>query len=179
MANHKWTALAEPGRGCAVLNDCKYGVSVDGQEIRLTLLKSALAPDMTADLGKQVFTYAFYAWEGPLTESALQREAYELNAPVTVIAGDAGSRSLFQIDHPGVIIDTIKPAEDGSSDLIVRLYEWRRTATRCTLSSALPLAQAYRTNMLEENESAVEVADGTIALDLRAFEVLTLRLVLA
>jgi len=179
VSNHKWTALAEPGRGCAVLNDCKYGVSVDGQEIRLTLLKSALAPDMTADLGKQVFTYAFYAWEGPLTESALQREAYELNAPVTAIAGDAGSRSLFQIDHPGIIIDTVKPAEDASGDLILRLYEWRRTATRCRLSSALTLAQAYRTNMLEENASPLEVADGKIALDLRPFEVLTLRLVLA
>ncbi len=179
VSNHKWTALAEPGRGCAVLNDCKYGVSVEGQEIRLTLLKAALAPDMTADLGKQVFTYAFYAWDGPLTESALQREAYELNAPLTVAAGDAGAGSLFQLDHPGVIIDTIKPAEDDSGDLIVRLYEWRRTATRCTLSSAVPLAQVHRTNMLEENATPVEVVDGRIALDLRPFEVLTLRLVLA
>ena len=84
MTNHKWTALAEPGRGCAVLNDCKYGVSVDGQEIRLTLLKAAMAPDMTADRGQQVFTYAFTAWDGPLSESALQREAYELNTAVTL-----------------------------------------------------------------------------------------------
>jgi alpha-mannosidase len=37
--------------GCAVLNDCKYGVSVQGNSINLTLLKSALAPDMTADRG--------------------------------------------------------------------------------------------------------------------------------
>jgi alpha-mannosidase len=179
VSNHKWTALAEPGRGCAVLNDCKYGVSVEGQEIRLTLLKAALAPDMTADLGKQVFTYAFTAWEGPLTESGLEREAYELNTEVTTIAGDGGTRSLFSVDHPGVIIDTVKPAEDESGDLIVRLYEWRRTATRCTLSVDLPVGTVYRTNMLEEIEAPIEIRDGHIALDVRPFEVITLRLGLA
>ena len=30
VCNHKWTALAEENRGCAVLNDCKYGVNVLG-----------------------------------------------------------------------------------------------------------------------------------------------------
>ncbi|MHB1318346.1 MAG: alpha-mannosidase [Anaerolineae bacterium] len=179
VSNHKWTALAEPGRGCAILNDCKYGVSVEGQEIRLTLLKAALAPDMTADLGKQVFTYGFYAWDGPLTDSGLERAAYELNASVTTVAGDGGMRSLVQIDHPGVIVDTIKPAEDTSGDLIVRLYEWRRTATRCSLVTTLPLKVAHRTNMLEENEAEVEIRDGRIALDVRPFEVVTLRLGMA
>ncbi|MBC7237335.1 MAG: alpha-mannosidase, partial [Chloroflexi bacterium] len=51
VCNHKWTALVEEGRGCAVLNDSKYGVNVLGNCIALTLLKAPLAPDMTADLG--------------------------------------------------------------------------------------------------------------------------------
>ena len=58
VVNHKWTALAEQSRGCAVLNDCKYGVNVLGNTIKLTLLKSALAPDMHADQGVHSFTYA-------------------------------------------------------------------------------------------------------------------------
>ncbi|MFW6066402.1 MAG: alpha-mannosidase, partial [Planctomycetota bacterium] len=58
VCNHKWTALADQGRGCAILNDCKYGVNVAGSSINLTLLKSALAPDMHADKGTQRFTYA-------------------------------------------------------------------------------------------------------------------------
>jgi alpha-mannosidase len=180
VANHKWTALAEPGRGCAVLNDCKYGVSVDGQEIRLTLLKAAMAPDMTADRGRQVFTYAFFAWNGPLSESALEREAYELNTAVTTVAGDGGTRSMFQIDHPGVIIDTVKPAEDGSGDIVVRLYEWRRTATRCTLTTTLNLAGARATDMLERGGDALAVLGGkSVDLEFRPFEVKTVRLSLA
>ena len=78
-----------------------------------------------------------------------------------------------------MIVDTVKPAEDGSGDLIVRLYEWRRTATRCTLSVDLPVKAAHRTNMIEELEGPVEIRDGCIMLDVRPFEVITLRLELS
>ena len=84
VSNHRWTAIAEEGRGFAVLNDCKYGVSVLGSTIGLTLLKSALAPDMRADKGLQRFTYALFAWNGSLADSGLVREGYELNVPVAM-----------------------------------------------------------------------------------------------
>jgi len=152
-------------------------VSVDGQEIRLTLLKAAMAPDMTADRGRQVFTYAFFAWDGPMADSALQREAYELNVALATRAGDGGTRSVFSIDHPGIVIDTIKPAEDGSQDLILRMYEWRRTATRCMLHSALDLARACVTDMLERGEDALPILEGnSVPLEFRPFEIKTLRL---
>ncbi|MCB0230149.1 MAG: alpha-mannosidase, partial [Anaerolineae bacterium] len=149
VTNHKWTALVEEARGCAVLNDCKYGVSVDGHSINLTLLKSALAPDMTADKGRQEFTYAFYAWQGSLMASGLVQAGYELNVPLQTAAGGAGQASLFALDTANIIVDTVKPAEDGSGDVIVRLYESMRTATRCRLTTALPVGRAALTDMLE------------------------------
>ena len=176
VSNHKWTALAEENRGCAVLNDCKYGVNVLANTISVTLLKSALAPDMTADLGQQVFTYAFYAWNGSFAESDLVRQAYELNVPVTVTAGGSGERSLFGVDAPNVILEWVKPAEDASSNIIVRLYEAKRMATRATISTTLPVAAAWRTNLLEENAYEVACQDGKIALEFRPFEIVTLRL---
>jgi len=183
VVNHKWSALVEERRGIAVLNDCKYGLNVlqnppgtPGASINLTLLKSALAPDMTADLGKQVFTYAFYAWNGDLYESGVVREGYELNVPVTTCAGAAGERSFFVVDVPNVIIETVKPAEDGSGDVVVRLYEAVRTATRCTLAMSLPAAAATRTDMLERPIAELPCTDGRIPLDFWPFEIKTLRL---
>jgi alpha-mannosidase len=173
---HKWTALVEEGRGCAVLNDCKYGVNVLGNSINLTLLKSALAPDMTADRGRQEFTYAFYAWNGSFADSDVVREAYDLNCPMLIVPGAAGEQSLFCIDAPNVIIETVKSAEDGSGDMIVRLYEAKRTATHCVLTSSLPVAVVEQTNMLEETEARLRCESGEIVLDFRAFEVKTLRL---
>ncbi len=176
VSNHKWTALAEENRGCAVLNDCKYGVNVLGNTISLTLLKSALAPDMTADRGAQAFTYAFYAWNGSFGESDLVREAYALNVPVTAAAGGSGEKSLLSVDAPNVVAEWVKPAEDASGDIIMRLYEAKRMATRAVLSTALPVAVVWRTNMLEENERELELTDGKVNLELQPFEVVTLRL---
>jgi alpha-mannosidase len=176
VSNHKWTALMEENRGCAVLNDCKYGVNVLGNSINLTLLKSALAPDMTADKGRQGFTYAFYAWNGPFATSPVVQKAYELNQPVRTIPGAAGERSLFSVDAPNVIIETVKPAEDRSGDVVVRLYEAKRTATRCRLSTSLDITAAVQTDMLENGNEALPLADGQIGLEFRPFEIKTIKL---
>jgi alpha-mannosidase len=176
VCNHKWTALVEGRRGCAVLNDSKYGVNVDGNSINLTLLKSALAPDMYADKGRQEFTYAFYAWNDTFFESGLVQEGYDLNvAPVTA-AGAGGTGSILAVDAPNVIVETVKPAEDGSGDVVVRLYEAMRTATRCTLSTSLAVSTAAETDMLEAKVGDLEIEEGRIALDFRPFEIKTVRL---
>jgi len=178
VCNHRWTALTESNRGAAVLNDCKYGVNVVGNDIGLTLLKSATAPDMHADKGLQRFTYAFHCWNGSFDESDVVRKGYELNVPVTVQEGDGGSASILQVDAPNVIIEAVKPAEDGSGDMVVRLYEAKRAATRCVLSTALAVESAERTDMLENTLEAVTVTNGRIPLELRPFEIVTLRLCL-
>jgi len=175
VPQQRWTALTEAKRGCAVLNDSKYGVSVPGNSINLTLLKSALAPDMTADRGRQAFTYAFYAWQGSFAESPVVRRGYELNHPVTVVPGAAGQRSLFSVDAENVIIETVKPAEDGSGDLVLRLYEAKRTATRCTLHTP-PIARVLETDMLEREGRELAADGGRVPLTFRPFEIKTLRL---
>ena len=179
VCNQKWTALADEGLGAAVLNDCKYGVNVEGNSINLTLLKAALAPDMTADQGLHTFTYALYAWNGPLAASGVVREAYDLNVPATLAPGAvAGGKavSLFGVSAPNIIIETVKPAEDGSGDIVVRLYESMRTATRCALRTQLPVRAVVETDMLERRVKAVAFRDGVCTMAFRPFEIKTLRL---
>ena len=176
VSNHKWTALVEANRGFAVLNDSKYGVDVVDNSINLTLLKSALAPDMFADRGTQEFTYAFYFWDAPLMDSGLVQQGYELNVPVLVYNGTSGRRSLFEVDAPNVILETVKPAEDGSErDIVLRLYESMGTKTRVRLSTCLPVSAACQTDMLEAEIAPVEVVDGQVLMDFRPFEIKTLR----
>jgi alpha-mannosidase len=175
VSNHKWTALVEENRGAAILNDCKYGVNVEGNSINLTLLKSALAPDMTADKGMQEFTYAFYCWNGAFTDSGVIQASYELNVPATMAPGKAESGRLFAVSKPNVIIETVKPAEDGSGDVVVRMYGAARCSVTCDLRTSLPITEVVETNMLEETIRKVRSSAGKIALSFRPFEIKTLR----
>ncbi len=175
VVNHKWTALAEAERGFAVLNDAKYGVDVLDNSINLTLLKSALAPDMTADRGVQAFTYAFYFWNEPFARCDIVQQGYQLNVPFGAVRGEAGSRCLFRLDQPNIILETVKPAEDASAgDIIVRLYEAMGTKTRATLKTSLPFETAHLADMLENELEPLAIKDGEIVLAFRPFEIKTL-----
>ena len=176
VCNQKWTALAEPERGFAILNDSKYGVDVLENSINLTLLKSALAPDMTADRGRQEFTYAFTFWNTPLAESGLVQAGYELNVPLQVTPGYRKSASLFQVSQANIIIETVKPAEEpGAGDVVVRCYEALGNTTRATLRTSLPFAHVYRTDMLENPLEELTLDEGGVVLDFHPFEIKTLR----
>ncbi len=178
VANQKWSALVEEGRGFAVLNDCKYGLNVLGKTIALTLLRAPKGPDMDADQGPQRFTYAFYVWNGSLAESGVVREAYDLNHPAVVAEGAAGTRSLFQVDAPTVVIESVKPAEDGTGHIIVRLYESKRVTASCALSTTLPVKRAWATDLLENRIGALPLRGNAVRLDFRPFEIKTVRLAL-
>ncbi|MDI9482696.1 MAG: glycoside hydrolase family 38 C-terminal domain-containing protein [Bacillota bacterium] len=176
VCNHKWTAVTEATRGFALLNDCKYGVSTDGGSINLTLLKSPLVPDMTADRGIHSFTYSIYLWNGAFSESDMIKQAYQLNSPVHTVIGESGQMSVFSVDKNNIIIETVKPAEDHSGDIILRIYESMKTTTSCNLYTAFPVSYAAQTDMLENVQKEISCDKTTIPLFFRPFEIKTIRI---
>jgi alpha-mannosidase len=99
-----------------------------------------------------------------------------LNNPVSTCLGEAGEAAMFELDAPNVILETLKLAEDGSGDLILRLYEAKRTLTKCKLSTPLRIESATLTDMLERFQSECPVVNGKIELEFLPFEIKTLRL---
>ena len=175
VCNHHYTALCDENRGAAVLNESKYGVSMLGDAINLTLLRAATSPDLHADQGEHHFTYSYYVWDGPFMHSDVVRQGYELNVPVTEAEGHADTVSLLQIDAPNVIIDAVKAAEDGSGDVIIRMYECKHAATDAVLTLNIPAAKVCLCDLLENEDEQLPVEDGKVKLTLRGFEVKTLR----
>ncbi|WP_408071707.1 alpha-mannosidase [Butyrivibrio sp. JL13D10] len=175
VCNHRYTALADGSHGAAILNDCKYGISMNGSSMELTLLRAAASPEMRADNGHHHFTYAFMAWEGSFAESDVVREGYELNTAPIIARGKRDGESLATLDKKNVILDTVKPAEDGSGDIILRFYEAQGAACRVNVKTLLR-GKASLCNMLEEKLSDIEFVNGELTLDFRAFEVKTVRI---
>lgn len=181
VCNHRWSALAETRRGVALLNDGKYGVGTRGGELTLTLLKAPFVPDMRADRGRHEFAYSFYFWNGPFESSCVVRAGYEANEEPKFAPSLGSSRSFLSTDDPAVVAETVKSAEDGSGDLVVRLYESLGSVARCRLWIGFPVAAAASTDLLEQGRDELPVIpDGeggaSIELDFRAFQVRTVRL---
>ena len=178
VCNHRYSALADGAHGAAVLNDCKYGISMNGNALELTLLRAGTCPEMCADNRVHHFTYAFTAWEGSFAESDVVRQGYELNVKPVVAGGAVRTFSALTIDKENVILDTMKPAEDGSGDIILRLYESKKAAVLATVtvSDLLQGEKVYLCDMLENCKEEISVENGEISLNFRAFGVKTVRI---
>jgi len=175
-SNHRWSDLSEPGFGVAILNDCKYGISVHGSDMRLSLLKAGTHPDPRGDAGTHVFSYAFLPHDEPFSAQAVICPGYEYNVPVLAVPASAqgeGAPSLLAVDHPAVIVESVKWAEDGQG-FIVRLYEAEGNRGAATLRFGQPL-KVLETNMLEEGGKAVRTRQQACRLAFRPFEIKTLR----
>ena len=118
----KWASLDEGGFGVALLNDCKHGCSIRDNVVQLTLIKSSTSPDPNADQGYHAFTYALMPHASDLR--SVREEARRLNNPVKIVNAKPVS-PLVHTDADNVIIETLKPADDGNG-FIVRLYESQR-----------------------------------------------------
>ena len=72
----------------------------------------------------------------------------------------------------------MKQADDGSGDLIVRLYESRGGRAARVLRCARPLTSAIVTDLLEDPlpDGELPLASKGVEVRLRPFQILTLRL---
>lgn len=179
VCNHRYTVLEDGGAGAAVLNDCKYGVNVLGSEIRLTLLKSPLMPDATADRGRQEFTYSFYPFSGPFQQSDVLRQATELNEPLVLGSPDAGiaEEPILLPLQKNIVVDTVKPADTVENALLVRVYEAAGMATAASFTVGKNIRKIVETDMLEEN-SRLLTWENTLNASFGPFEIKTLLLYL-
>lgn len=175
VCNHHYSAFCDGVHGAAVLNDSKYGISMNGNALELSLLRASACPEMQADNRVHHFTYGFTAWEGSFADSDVVRQGYELNVKPEIYAGALETFSAAEIDQANVILDTMKPAEDGSGDVILRLYESKKAAVTAKVRCALG-SRAYLCDMLENVREEIPVENGEMTLAFGAFEVKTVRM---
>ncbi|WP_328462141.1 alpha-mannosidase [Streptomyces sp. NBC_00448] len=182
---HRFLHVGEPDWGAALVNDSTYGhditrdVRADGgttTTVRLSLLRSARFPDPEQDQGRHRLRYAFVI--GARVPDAI-REGYRLNLPERTVPGAAAVAPLVAVDHEGVVITSVKLADDRSGDVLVRLYEAHGKRARATLTPSFALASVAVTDLLERpvtDDGSCAAAGPEVRLTLRPFQILTLRL---
>ncbi len=179
----KWVDLSEGGYGVALLNDCKYGHDIRDNVIRLSLLRGPTMPDPQADQGEHRFAYSLYPHANEpgcgCNPAQIAQRAYALNDPILTVDGQLPvkqSLSSLVTLSPNTVIETIKQAEDGNG-VIVRFYECNRQRGEVTLRTGFPLQAASLTNLLEDDQKELEVNDTRVNLNVKPFQIVTLRLI--
>jgi alpha-mannosidase len=179
-AAHRWVRVAEPGFGVAVTNDSTYGHDITRHEreaggtyslVRLSIIRSAMFPDPGQDQGVHHLEVGIVV-EAEVVDAVA--EGYRTNLPARVVT-DAAEESvapLVTIDQPGVVVEAIKLAQDGSGDVVVRLYEALGQRVHARLEAGFYVARVSETDLLERDVDAAAVTavqGGVVDLELRPF----------
>ena len=173
---HAWSALRDATHGAALLNDCKYGVGVSDGVISLSLLRAPTYPDAEADRGTHTFRYAYRAWDGSMESACLNASAEELNVPAVTEPGAFSVPRLFDCADPAVCLESVKLAEDGSGDMILRLYESQRGERETELRLNIPFSSAFLCDMEENRQCEIPAENGSLKLRFHPFSIITLRI---
>ena len=140
--------------GVAVINDAKYGYSVQDNDLRISIVRGAVYAQhqprtvepngeyLWQDQGEQTFRMLLLPHAGSWQDAGVVRRAEELTAPVPVLYQGIHpgirplSASFLSVDAPNVVVSVVKKSEDGG-DLIVRCYETAGREAKATLDLGL------------------------------------------
>ena len=178
---HKWADLSEGGYGASIINDCKYGYNVHDNMMKITLLRGPICPDPMGDLGMHHFRYSFYPHAGTWRDADTVRLGFEENVRLEgeFIGGTGGNdvgHTYAKLEGESVILDAVKPAQDGRG-YIVRMYE---SETRhCTVKASFELeySKVIECNLMECDEQEIDCENGEFTFKMKPHEVKTFRLV--
>ncbi len=175
--------VGEPGYGVAVANDSTYGHDVgrddpadggtDHDRAAVAAARAAASPTRTPTRARTCCGSA----------AARRRHRRRRGARATTSTCRCGrararrrSRRSSPSSDPAVVVEAVKLAEDGSGDVVVRLYESLGGRARTTVTAATAVGSVAATDLLERPLPEGGASEGpSIDLELSPFQLVTLR----
>ncbi|MBS1675166.1 MAG: alpha-mannosidase [Actinobacteria bacterium] len=176
---HRFVLVQEDGGfGAALVNDSIYGFDtsrdVDGDDVtttvRLSLLRAPRFPDPDTDHGRHEIQVGLVIGADAAIATA---EGIALNAPATVVRGANEVEPLVAVTGEGIVVSSVKLADDRSGDVIVRVYEALGRRATGSLSVGFEHRGIREVSLIEDELEDPRTGE---SLSLRPFEVRTLRI---
>lgn len=147
----RWIDVSGAQHGFALINDAKYGYSVNGDDMRLSVVRGAafanhqpqvVTPEsdpVWQDQGIQTFRMLLVPHSGTWKSARLPRLSEEFLTPTPILyqgihSGDRPeSQSFVDVDAPDIVVSAIKRSEEGD-DLIFRCIETDGASVRASIN---------------------------------------------
>jgi alpha-mannosidase len=183
----RWVDLSErDGTGITLTNSSKYGHSLNGHSLEMTLLRASIDPDPLPDLGEHVIEYALQPHGTGWTIGEATRAGQTTNVPLSVAScalhpGELPSALEFvRVQEKNVHLATLKQGESGG--IVLRLVEIEGSETQAHIELSPHLAPAGTrvecVDTLEQGrqDTDAHLAGHTLSVHLPAHGIVSVRL---
>jgi alpha-mannosidase len=168
------------GFGVSLLNNSKYGYDIKGSVMRLSLLRSPVWPDPTADRGKHTIDYAIYSHSGTWKSGGTEREGYDFNNPLiaSISARHSGplpsTYSFFRLSPSNLVLTIVKQAED-SKAWVVEWYDASGKDSQADLLLPRRPKKVVESNFLEEDGKPIPFKGNHVFVDTKKNSIKTIK----
>ena len=191
-----WMDYGNHDKGIALLNRGIPGNNIADGIMMLSLMRSTrivaygygggYEPGMTSDsgfeMGKELtFDYALVPHTDDWRKAGIYRDGHEFNHPLMACTAAAHPGTLppqwgfIEISHPNAVVSALKPGESGGA--VLRIYEATGTPVKgLKIKCSRPIAAAEEVNLMEDPGRQLPVSTNTLHLDLRPFEIKTIKI---
>ncbi|KAG0686531.1 Glycoside hydrolase, 38 vacuolar alpha mannosidase [Pichia californica] len=204
---HKFVDFSDYNYGVSLINNNKYGGSVHGNIMTLSLLRAPKYPDEKADIGDHEFSYEILPHSGPLGVNTVhagwefnermpselyvtteKKDSLKLLDEFVTITGDDGvilsnvkrGEDDSDVDYTGGLMDNLPKKFIDSQTVVLRVYESLGGISNATIKLGPKIKAVFKTNLLEEEKKELKVSNtGEFTFQLRAFEIATFKVILA
>ena len=187
-----WFDYSDGTRGITFMNKGLPASEIVVGSVYITLLRSVhglsadgiagpLVPTPDAlELRPFTFEYSLQFHEGDWRQARVYKEAQEYHhSLIPFVANSKGDLpaefSFFELKPSNLILSALKKAEEGD-DVILRFFETVGETTRAELKVFKPIKKAWTTDLLEREEKELEAGSDTLELEVKPFEIVTLKL---
>lgn len=176
----KWVDLSSPDYGVALLNNSRYGHDVEGNIIRMSILRSPTTPARNTDEGFHLIGYSIYPHAGTWRNGGVMRRGYEFNYPLLAVAGNnhpgqlPASLSFMKVEPENVIVEVLKKAYD-TDEFIIRLYETHGGSCPVSITVPCKISSACETDLMENRIGDVQFEDKILKTRMGAYEIKTIK----
>jgi len=180
VSAQRWADLSQDDYGVSLLNRAKYGYDIKGNTMRLSLLRSPVWPDPTADRGKHTIEYALYPHAGRWQAARTVRRGYEYNDPLTAMIVDARKgtlpvkNSFVSLEPANLVLATIKKAED-SPAWVIQWYDSEGKGGDAVLTLPATPKKVVNSDFLENDLEALSIDANIVRVPTRAGGVRTIK----
>jgi alpha-mannosidase len=166
-----------------------------GEVILLSVLRSPAVPtylhepefysmtdfDGMRDEGQHEFEFAVTAYPQPFADNRVVQDAEGYNAGLLAVPGRLVFPQIPTVQSNNVRLAAVKwaehdPGEKPANALILRLVEYRGQAGQVVVSLPEYVRSAAVVNLLERQSRVLAVSNNKVQIDVRAWEITTLRL---
>jgi len=180
VSTHRWADLSNNEFGVSLMNRAKYGYDTKGSTMRISLLRSPVWPDPTADRGKHTMEYSLFAHKGRWDDAAVVHKGYAYNVPLLVVTEPLHNGTL-PVEHSflsftcdGGVLTTAKKAED-SDAWVLQWYDAEGKAGQATIRFARAPKKVVHSDFLENDGTPAVIQDRTVKVETPRHSVVTLK----